>query len=169
MRAHDQLIQTDFTRLDGAKIKVSYNAYNQLVLDYEGKTWEKVKTMRPFPLSSPDRCVFFRDKEGMEIGYIADLKETGAATRETIEKELALYYFTTSVNSIEEVKTRHGVTTWTLNTARGRKVVHVRDRNDIRSLPGRRMIFTDTSGMRYEIANIESLDDKSQGLLEAET
>jgi hypothetical protein len=169
MRDHNAVIQTEFTRLTGAKVTLQRNAFQQLVLEHEGGRWEKVRPMRPFPLSARDACVFFLDADGEQVGYVADAKELPADARALLEEELALLYFSTRINAIPAVKSRHGVTTWTLATERGEKVVHVKDRNDIRTLPGRRVIFTDTSGMRYEIANSDKLDDKSQGLLEAET
>jgi hypothetical protein len=169
MRLHDGVIQTEFTKFEGAKIRLRYDAFNQLVLCYEGTEWERVKPLRPFPLSTPNRCVFFRDKEGMEIGYVADVNELDRETRVLLEKELEFLYFATNIDTISDVKARHGVTSWNIKTGRGEKTIHVRDRNDIRTLPGRRMLFTDSNGMRFEIANTDKIDAKSQGFLEAET
>ena len=162
-------IQTEFTRLSGAKVRLSRDAFQRLALDYEDGRWEKVRPMRPFPLSARDACVFFLDAEGNQIGYVKDAGELPQEAASLLEEELALLYFSTRVQSIQSVKSRHGVTTWRFATERGDATVHVKDRNDIRTLPGRCVIFTDTNGMRYQIANSDRLDDRSQGLLEAET
>jgi len=44
----------------------------------------------------------------------------------------------------------------------------VRERTDIRRLRGRRVVMTDTTGMKYEIPDWRALDLRSQELLEQE-
>lgn len=162
-------IQTEFTKLDASAIALRRDAFHRLCLEYEGKTWEGVKPVRPFPLSAPQSCVFFLDAEGGQIGYIVDVAALNRDSRVTLDEEMALLYFSTRVNVIRSVKSRHGVTTWQFETERGEKTVYVKDRNDIRTLSGRRVIFSDTNGMRFEIADTDRLDERSRALLEAET
>jgi hypothetical protein len=169
MRKNPDIIQTEFRRLSPASVKLHGDAFNHLVLELDGVVYERVKPVRSFPLTAASTCVFLLDSEGNQIGMIPDITELPADSRSVLEQRLESLYFSTRVVAIAGVKSRHGVTTWNLRTTRGDTTIYVKDRNDIRTLPGKRMILTDTNGMRYEIANIDKLDDKSQGALEAET
>ncbi|MBD3243252.1 MAG: DUF1854 domain-containing protein [Chitinivibrionales bacterium] len=163
-------IDTEFRHLAPSEIEISRDGGNKLRLrTVGGDTFDAVKPVRAFPLTSPDNCVFLMDAEGSEIGLIPDVKQLEEKSRRILEEELSQEYFVTRVDAIKSVKSRHGVTTWGLITERGDRTIHVKDRTDIRKLPGRRVLFTDVEGMRYEVPNAEQLDNRSQNLLDSET
>jgi hypothetical protein len=161
---------TGFRQLDPAHMAISRDAFNQLRLSFtDGTTIDSVKPVRAFPLTSPQSCVFMQNAEGEEIGLIADVSALADDSRQVLEEELRLEYFTTPIESIRSVKSRHGVTSWEVETERGRRTIHVKDRTDIRKLPGRRIIFTDVEGMKFEVRDADDLSDRSQAFLDAET
>lgn len=161
---------TEFRQLTPDSVELSRDPHNRLRLSLtDGDTFDEVKPVRAFPLTSPSTCVFLLDSEGDEIGLIEDIDQLPEDSRDTLNEELSLEYFMTRVVSINSVKSRHGVTTWDLETDRGRRTIHVKDRNDIRKLSARRVMFTDVEGMRFEVPDAEKLDDRSQALLDAET
>lgn len=161
---------TEFRHLAPAEIEISRDGANRLRLTTAGgETFDAVKPVRAFPLTSPDNCVFLMDAEGSEIGLIPDVTHLEDRSRHILEEELSQEYFVTRIDAIRGVKSRHGVTTWELMTERGDRTIHVKDRTDIRKLPGRRVLFTDVEGMRYEVPNAEQLDNRSQNLLDSET
>ncbi len=161
---------TEFRHLPPSEIDLSRDSANRLRLTTDdGDTYDAVKPVRAFPLTSPDNCVFLMDAAGDEIGLIPDVKKLEAGSRKVLEEELSQEYFVTRIDAIKSVKSRHGVTTWGLVTERGERTIHVKDRTDIRKLPGRRVLFTDVEGMRYEVPNAERLDNRSQNLLDSET
>jgi len=143
--------------------------YHRLVLRKDDGTWGPVKPVRAFPLSAPDSCVFLIDADGREAGMVSDVNLLPPASREALHQTLTVDYLSTRVLSIQSVKSRHGVSTWQLQTERGSRTVHVKDRSDIRKLPGNRVLMTDVDGMRFEVPDTAALDDRSQGLLESET
>ncbi len=163
-------IDLQLRELDAAELEVWRDDHNRLFVS-EGKLalYEDVRAVRAFPLTMPTTAVFIVDSEGKEIGYVNNLERLAPQSRSVLEEELALKYFTTRIRSIIDVKSSHGVTTWELDTERGHRCIHVRDRNDIRRLPGRRAVMTDAHGMKYEIVDSSALDDKSQALFEAES
>ena len=99
---------------------------------------------------------------------IEDLADIDPDSRQMLIEEIDVTYLITSIRAIQAVQSRHGVTTWQLDTSRGFRMAHLKDRSDIRRLPGRRVILTDVHGMRFEIADTDKLDLRSQALLEAE-
>jgi len=63
---------------------------------------------------------------------------------------------------------RFGVTTWELETDRGSRTAHVKERSDIRPMPDGRIMLTDVDGVKYEIPPMEELDERSRTCLQIE-
>ncbi|NLF37911.1 DUF1854 domain-containing protein [bacterium] len=161
---------TDIRFIDPGLATLTRDAFNRLDLAIEGgETFNDVRALRAFPLSSPASCIVFKTAQGTEIGVMDDMRKLPRASRKLLEGELELAYFTTRVTAISSVSSKHGFTTWDFETDRGRCTVYVRDRTDIRWLAGGRLIFTDVNGMKFEIPSVDAIDERSQALLEAET
>ena len=64
---------------------------------------------------------------------------------------------------------QRSVTSWWFRTEHGPVTTHVGDRNDIRFLPGGKILFTDINGLRYYVPNLHALDEHSQIMLETES
>jgi hypothetical protein len=160
----------ELQRLEAPEVRVFRDDHRRLFLSL-GKhaLHENVAVARAFPLTAADSSVFFLDAEGRQIGYIESLDSLDADSRSVLDEELDLKYFTARVRAILGVTSSHGITTWDLETDRGRRVVHLRDRSDIRRLPPRRAVMTDAHGMRYEIPDTGALDERSLGFFEAES
>lgn len=166
--------------LDPAWVRARRNARGQLVVIYlpepESKqvapatvTAEGVRPVRAFPFTAPGEQIVLIDAQDREIGVLRDLSELDAESRAAIETELELVYLVPRVQSIRSVRSRFGVTTWDLETDRGPRVAHVKERTDIRPLPDGRTILTDVHGVQYEIPPREELDERSRFWLDLET
>lgn len=162
-------VQTDFIPLPPADIRLVRDEFERLNISVAGTTHTGVRAVRPFPLTSPENCVFILDSDGKEVGMVEDVAALEPSSRDLLRASLDLDYFCTRVLSVKSVKSRHGVSSWVMVTPRGERTVHVKDRSDIRKLPGGRMILTDIDGLRFEIESISKLDDRSQTLIESET
>jgi hypothetical protein len=112
--------------------------------------------------------VSLMDPEGREIGVIRDVGELDAESRQVLLDELAMVYLSTRVLAIKSINSRWGVGTWELETDRGPRSAHLRDRGDVRALPDGRIILTDVHGVKYEIADPSALDEKSRSFIESE-
>lgn len=132
------------------------------------ETLEGVRPVRAFPLTAPDRQIVLLDEEDHELGVIRELKALDRESREAIDAELEVAYLVPKVKTIRSVLSRFGITTWELETDRGVRTAHVKERNDIRPLPDGRIMLTDVDGVKYEIPPAEELDEQSRTWLEIE-
>jgi hypothetical protein len=55
-----------------------------------------------------------------------------------------------------------------VQTDRGETTLYAKDRSDIRRMPGRRILFTDVHGMKYDVPDYTQLDDRSRALIDNE-
>ena len=79
-------------------------------LQYDDKVWERVQVIRLFPFTEPDQFISIRtvEERSKEIGVIANLKEMGKETREMLEEQLNLHYFTPVIEKIIDIKDEYG-------------------------------------------------------------
>jgi hypothetical protein len=159
----------DLRFLDPAGIVARRDPWGKLVMMLSGergpRTLDGVRPLRAFPLTAPDQQIVLVDEEDQELGIIRDLQELDPESRAALEAELEIVYLATRVQSIRLVRSRFGVTTWELDTDRGRRTAHVKERSDIRTLPDGRIILSDVDGVRYEIPPPQELDERSRGWL----
>ncbi|MCC6443272.1 MAG: DUF1854 domain-containing protein [Armatimonadetes bacterium] len=153
---------------DAKALRLSRDSFGKLHLTVNDERHEGVRPARLFPISLPDKEIAFQNAEGKEIGILKEVKALDGASRGCLEDELALIYFTPIITGIKVVNARFGVTSWEVDTDHGPRTIHVKDRSDIRRLPGRRVILIDVYGLKHEIPDYNRLDDRSRSLLEAE-
>jgi hypothetical protein len=156
--------------LDPRCVRISRNASGRLVLTL-GMGVDRFEDVRPvcaFPLSAPDEHVSLMDSEGREIGVVRDVGQLDPESRRVLQEEREMVYLTTRVQAIRSATSRFGVGTWELETDRGPRTIHVRLRGDVRWLPGGRVVLTDLHGVKYEIPDVNALDERSRGFLETE-
>lgn len=161
--------QNDLRLLDPKKVRLKTDAYHRLQLEigFEER-YGPVRAVRSLPLTEPDRFISLQDDEGAEIGILPDLAELDRESRKAVEQDLDLNYLKAKVHSIRKVEARNGVITWELETDRGARTVHVRDRQNIRPLPDGRTVLTDIHDAKYEIPAFADLDERSRHWLEIE-
>jgi Domain of unknown function (DUF1854) len=157
--------------LDPRAVRARRDERGRLVVTLGGgvETVEGVRPVRAFPLTAPDRQIVLLDTEDRELGVIQELKRLDRESREAIEAELEIAYLVAHVTAIQSVRSRFGVTTWELETDRGPRTAHVKERSDIRPLPDGRIILTDVHGVQYEIPTPEELDERSRSWLMIES
>jgi Domain of unknown function (DUF1854) len=159
----------DLRFLDPRLVRAWRNEWGKLVVcfthDGSQETVEGVRPVRSFPLTAPDRQIVLLEGEERELGIIRDLRALDRTSREAIGAELEIAYLVTRVQAIRSVRSRFGVTTWELETDRGSRTAHVKERSDIRPLSGGRIMLTDVDGVKYEIPPPEELDERSRSWL----
>ena len=155
--------------LDPAAVTLAADPFGKLCLTLNGITHAGVRPLRALPLNAPRRWIFLLDAEDKEIGILPDTAGLAGDSLAALEAELDLAYFVTRITRIVGVRARHGVTTWNLETERGAKTIHVKDRGDIRHLPAGHILFADVYGMKYEIPDIAQLDQRSRDFIETDT
>jgi hypothetical protein len=162
----------DLRFLEPGAVSARQNERGRLVVtlqrDGREETLEGVRPVRAFPLTVPDRHIILIDAEDNELGIIRELRGLDRESQQAIEAELEIAYLVTRVQAIRFVRSRFGVTTWGLETDRGSRTAHVKERSDIRPLPDGRIILSDVDGIKYEIPPPDELDERSRGWLAVE-
>ena len=167
MRPNESTPGMDLHVLDPETLRIRLDDFGNLCLQTADRTWENVRPVRTHPLTAPDRFIAFVGEDGKEeLGLLKDSAALDDVSRRALEAELELEYFQARVLDIIHVQSRFGVTTWELKTDRGRRTAQVKDRGDIRSLPGGRVVLTDVYGVKFDIPDMDALDEKSRRLLE---
>ena len=123
----------------------------------------RVEVMRAFPLKHPEEQIVLRDGGGEEIGVLRDLKSLPENVREQLREQLRRRYFLPRVLAILDVKERFGSSQWELETDRGRRNVTTRVMHEaIFEIEPGRFLLTDVEENRYEIPDLNALDDDSR-------
>lgn len=142
---------------------------DSLFLDVRmGGEWvENVRLVRAFPLSHTTKFISIRDEENMEFGIIEDLALVPEASRKLAEEELDRRYFTPAITRIKALKNDASMWWFDVETSRGPSDFYVRNwRDNAHELTPGRWQITSVDGGRYEILNLDELDERSQILIE---
>ena len=102
----------------------------------------------------------------MYVGVIQSLSDVDEPTEELLRDELERRYFLPQILRIDFLRINAGIVSWRVETDRGPRAFDVRDREEIRFMPPRRMVLRDVDGNRYEIQDYKQMDDLSLYLLD---
>lgn len=145
-------------------IRLERNTRGEVLAYVDGgdKPLEDVRVARCFPWSLQQEFISIRDKDGKEIALLEGLAGLDEQTRSLIDQELREKFFVPKIRRILRHSAEFGVTTITAQTDRGKVDFQFRDRDDVRMLSNRRLIFRDVDGNVYEIEDFGELDRASQ-------
>ncbi len=142
---------------------------NSLFLDCHigDEVFLDVHLVRAFPLSEPRQMISIRDSENKEYGIIESLDSLDAESKALAEEELDRRYFTPAITKINSLKNDASMWKFDVETTRGHSDFYVRNwRDNAHELTSGRWQITSVDGGRYEILNLDDLDEKSQILIE---
>jgi len=155
--------------LDPKGLRISRDRDDRLtVVTRDGRTFSEVEVRATFPLTSIGQFVRLQTRNGEEIGLIPDLRDLPEESRVVVMQELERRYFFPEIRRIDSITARYGVTTWDVETDRGRVRFEVSTRDDIKRLPDGQIVIRDADGNRYRVRNWDRLDPRSRALLERE-
>lgn len=128
---------------------------------------QNVHLVRAFPLSKPFEMISIRDAENKEYGIIEVVADLDADSKKLAEDELDRRYFTPAITKINSLKNEASMWRFDVETTRGHSDFFVRNwRDNAHELTSGRWQITSVDGGRYEILNLDDLDDRSQILIE---
>ncbi len=140
-----------------------------LSLDADGVHYDRVKIVRLFPFSDADKYLSVREYEGdgREIGIIEDLDEMPEGSKQAIEHQLMLTYFTPVISKIFSIKDEYGYAYFHVMTDKGecRFAINMGS-NAVSKLSDTRLIIMDVDENRFEIRDVESLSQKERRMLD---
>lgn len=133
----------------------------------EGEWKENVHLVRAFPLSALWENISIRDGENKEYGILESVDGLDKESRSLVETELDRRYFTPQITKIHALKNDASMWWFDVDTTRGRSDFYVRNwRDNAYELTPNRWQITSVDGGRYEILNLDDLDERSQVLIE---
>ena len=138
-------------------------------LDYEGVHYERVNVVRLFPFSDADKYISVREhgNGGREIGIIEDMNEMSEKTREILDRQLRLTYFTPIIEKIYSIKDEYGYAYFHVLTDKGECKFSINmGSNAVSKLSDTRLIILDVDENRFEIRDVDALSHKERRMLD---
>lgn len=138
-------------------------------LTYDGKSYSRIKVVRLFPFTDPDKFLSIRDMGDAEkeIGVIEDLNNMSTDTKVMLNEQLDLYYFTPIITKVISIKDEYGYAYFHVDTDHGEcKFTINMGANAVTKLTSERLFITDVDGNRFEIPNVLKLTIKEQRKLD---
>jgi hypothetical protein len=139
----------------------------------DGPTYARVVLRSCFPVDDGDVLISVRDattEEQDEIGMIRDWRELRAEDREAVAAEMALHYFVPIITKVHDIRSEFGFLYWDVETDKGPLQFTMRDSvaHFAREVSPTRWLLIDINQARYEIRDLDALDERSQRLIERE-
>ncbi|MBO4592069.1 MAG: DUF1854 domain-containing protein [Eubacterium sp.] len=138
-------------------------------LDYDGVHYDRVKVVRLFPFSDADKFISIREHGNgeREIGIIEDLAAMPEDTRDILNQQLSLTYFTPVIEKIYSIKDEYGYAYFHVMTDKGEcKFAINMGSNAVAKLSDVRLIISDVDENRFEIRDVEKLTQKERRMLD---
>ncbi len=132
----------------------------------DGMPRHGVTPVRAFPVSAPEAGLSLVSAEGHELIWIDRPADLPPPLRALIDEELAHREFMPEISRIREVSTFSTPSTWTVDTDRGPTTLVLKVEEDIRRLPGRRLLITSGHGIVFSVRDMGALDRASRKFLE---
>lgn len=132
----------------------------------EEKSFVTVKPVWASPISFPGRFLALLDGSDKEIITVPDLESLTQESEAAVRMELHRRYLTSTVKRIDNAKVEFGATYWHVTTERGEKdfVTQSLQENAV-WMSESHLLLIDVDGNRFEIPNVEALDDRSKQIL----
>jgi len=138
-------------------------------MELDGKKYDRVKVIRLFPFTDPDKYMSVRDvMDGdKEIGIIEDISGLPEETVKILLEQQELYYFTPVITKVISIKDEYGYAYFDVETDKGRCKFTINMGADaVSKLSDTRLLITDVDGNRFEIANVLDFTVKEQRKLD---
>lgn len=131
----------------------------------DGRRFENLEPHRLFPVSVRDKYITLLDESGVEQAVIRDINTLPKDQREIIEDCLAEYYLIPKILRILDCQERFDGLTLFTETDRGPANIEIRILLKGFRLDGIRVLVRDINDNRYEIPDINRLDNFSRQIL----
>lgn len=148
------------------QLRLRRSPTGELQVSVDDSTWiDGVEVVPCFPLSTPSEYVTLLDGRGHELVCLRDLSLLSEEARTLLEAELRDRQFLPTVLQIVRTTALWPPCQWELRTDRGDVTIDVQSEDELRKLPGGRVLITAGDGLRYQISNVADLDAASRRLL----
>ena len=155
--------------MNPTEIQLFYEPKDRLRLTIgQDRSYMTVKPVWSAPLSQPKKYLSLLNTKGDEIAMVKNPEDLTESSFTVVQEELYRRYLTAAVHKILHAKVEFGATYWHVVTNRGERefVTQSLQENAI-WLSEVHLLFIDVDGNRFEIADVGSLDAKSQSYIHA--
>lgn len=133
----------------------------------EEKQYDRVFLHRAFPFDAPWEFISVCDGDGKELALIEKLDDLSEEQRVLIRKELDRKYYYPVIKRILSVNERYGFSYWKVETDSGERSFTLQDTyRSIHKIDLHHIFITDVDGNRYDIPDVEALDNHSYRKIE---
>jgi hypothetical protein len=127
----------------------------------EDEFYSRIQIYQAFPFTDPEGYISIResDEKAKEIGVIKNFrKDISKESREMLEEQLRLRYFTPKIEKIMNIKNEYGFAYFDVLTNHGacRFTIHMGG-GSVVNLSDTRLMITDLDGNRFEISDVTRL------------
>lgn len=146
--------------LNGENAKFERTGTGFLSLKIGDEFYPRVLVTRMFPFSDPGKFISVRtpDERSREIGIVEKLSDVEKETREMLEEQLTLRYFTPMITKILKIKDEYGFAYWNVETDHGICSFTIRmGGNSVIHLSESRILIVDIDENRFEIPDVNRL------------
>ncbi len=120
------------------------------------------------PLSHPEMFLGLLNSKGEELIMLENLEAVNETNRMVLQEELRRRYLTSTIHRILSAKVEFGATYWTVVTERGeRDFVAQSLQENAQWLSERHLLIVDIDGNRFEIPDVDLLDEKSRHFIDS--
>lgn len=154
--------------VDPTRIRLFREPAWMLRMTIEGdRSYLKVKIVRAAPLSNPAQYICFLDARDEVITMVKEPDDLDPDSQRIVQEELHQRYLTAVIERIHSVRSDFGVSYWDVQTNRGRREFVVQSvAESAQWLSERHLLLVDVDGNRFEIPSLDTLDQKSVGLID---
>lgn len=155
--------------MKASELRLFHEPKDRLRLTIDGdRSYPTVKPAWASPLSHPRNYLSLLDGKGKEIIMVEDPEELTPESLAAVNLELHRRYLTATVTAVTYGRVEFGATYWAVETDRGpRDLVTQNLQENAIWLSDRHILLLDVDGNRFEIPDINSLDDRSQGYIQS--
>jgi hypothetical protein len=125
----------------------------------------RVRPVRCFPWTQPERHVSLRDDEGRERLYLADLASLDAESARALRAALNEAAFVFEIEAVESVEEEFQLRDWRVRTRQGPRAFQTREEDWPTRLPGGALLIRDLAGDSYVVRANAELDPRSRRCL----
>jgi len=160
---------TEIRYLDGARVRAELppGATHPRIHVEDQQCVLAGRIRKVFPFSQADQYLSIQDGAGKEVGILRSLSELDPETRQILEDELERRYFTPTIRAIDSLRQDGGMWLFKVQTQRGPAEFYVRNwRDSSAEISHNRFQIVSVDGQRFEIRDLNALDDRSQAALD---
>ena len=150
---------------DGRTVELLRESDGTMTVVSEGRKLSGVKVILMAPLSDPD-AVGSVVSEGKEIAVLAGLTRLSPASKKALETGKLEQYLTPRIVKVLALDYQFGAVYWKVETDRGAREFVIKGLSQhVRWLSDTRLLLTDVDGNRFEIPDLDALDESSRNLV----